>query len=290
MAAGGAAGDEVAVRMPAVGAVAVAELDPSVAFDVVDLLGVLTNGILGGAVARQLRMDPVGFAFLAIVSALGGGLLRDTLLQVGFPVALTNPAYLITAIVGATIAFFLQLRGKWTHRVLVVADALAVGCWAATGTAKALDVGLTWLPAVMIGVITAVGGGMVRDIAVGRVPMIFGGNTLYATGAVIGSAEMAVLHGLGYPNWGMVAAILTAATVTVVARRRGWRLPGAGEWNVRLPKRDWPRPSWRPRRPDRGGGPGDRRRHGRGSGPRDGRRNGDGTGNGNGSGSGSGTS
>ena len=207
--------------------VAVEDLDPSAAFDAVDLLGVLTNGVLGGVVARQLKMDPVGFAFLAVVSALGGGLLRDTLLQVGFPVALTNPAYLITAIAGATIAFFLQFRGKWTNRVLVVADALALGCWAATGTGKALDVGLTWLPAVMIGVITAVGGGMIRDIAVGRVPMIFGGNTLYATGAVIGSAEMAVLHGLGYPNWGMAAAILTAATVTVVARRRGWRLPGA---------------------------------------------------------------
>ncbi|MFC4903043.1 trimeric intracellular cation channel family protein [Kocuria oceani] len=243
--------------------------DPGVVFDAVDLLGVLTNGVLGGAVARQLRMDPVGFVFLAVLSALGGGLLRDTLLQVGFPVALTNPAYLGTAIAGAAIAFFLQLRGTWTHRVLIVADALAVGCWAATGTAKALDVGLSWLPAVMIGVITAVGGGMIRDIAVGRVPMIFGGNTLYATGAVIASAEMAVLHALGRPTWGMAAAILTAATVTVLARRRGWRLPGAGEWNVRLPKRDWPRPSWRPRRPRRGrrDGLGDRRGDGRDDGP-----------------------
>ncbi|MFI7483144.1 trimeric intracellular cation channel family protein [Kocuria sp. M1R5S2] len=222
------------------------------AFEVVDLLGVLTNGILGGAVARQFKMDPVGFLVLAIASGLGGGMLRDTLLQAGFPVALTNPAYLGTAIAGATIAFFMQLQGRWATRVLIVADALAMGCWAATGTGKALDVGLTWLPAVMIGVITAVGGGMIRDIAVGRVPMIFGGNTLYATGAVIGSAEMAVLHGLDRPNWGMATAIVTAATITVVARRRGWRLPGPGEWNVRLPKPDWPRPPGR--RPGRGGG------------------------------------
>jgi uncharacterized membrane protein YeiH len=225
----------------------VQNLDPGVAFQVVDLLGVLTNGILGGAVARQFRMDPVGFVVLAIASGLGGGMLRDTLLQVGFPVALTDPAYLGTAIAGAMIAFFLRLQGRWTNRVLVLADALAMGCWAATGTGKALDVGLTWLPAVMIGVITAVGGGMIRDIAVGRVPMIFGGNTLYATGAVIGSAEMAVLHGIGRPNWGMATAIVTAATITVVARRRGWRLPGPGEWNVRLPKPDWPRPPRRRR-------------------------------------------
>ncbi|HST72964.1 trimeric intracellular cation channel family protein [Kocuria sp.] len=222
-------------------------LDPRVLFDVVDLMGVLTNGILGGAVARQLRLDPVGFVVLAIASGLGGGMIRDTLLQGGFPVALTNSAYLATAILGAAVAFFLQLRGRWTNRILIVADALAMGCWAATGTSKALGAGLTWLPAIMLGVITAVGGGMIRDIAVGRVPMIFGGNTLYATGAVLGSAEMAVLYSLGFPNGGMAAAILTAAAVTVVARRRGWRLPGPGEWTVRLPRPEWPRPRFRRR-------------------------------------------
>ena len=228
-------------------------LDPSLLFSAVDLMGVLANGVLGGAVARQLRFDLVGFTVLAVVSGLGGGMLRDILLQSGFPVALTNSAYLTAAITGAVIAFLLQLRGKWTNRVLIVADALSLGCWAATGTAKALGVGLSWLPAIMIGVITAVGGGMIRDIAVGRVPMVFGGNTLYATGALIGSVEMAVLFRLDLPNWGMAAAILTAATITVVSRRRGWRLPAPDEWSVRWPKRDWPRPRL-PRLPRRRGG------------------------------------
>lgn len=233
------------------------DLDPGVVFDAVDLMGVLANGVLGGAVARQLKFDLVGFTVLAVVSGLGGGMLRDILLQAGPPVALTNSAYLATAIAGAVIAFFLHLQGTWTNRVLIVADALSLGCWAATGTAKALAAGLPWLPAVMLGVITAVGGGMIRDIAVGRVPMVFGGNTLYATGALIGSIEMAVLFRLGLPSWGMAAAILTAATLTVVARRRGWRLPAADEWSVRLPLRDWPRPRlWR----GRGGrGPGSAR-------------------------------
>ena len=62
--------------------------DPGAVFNVVDLAGVLANGVLGGAVARQLRMDPVGFIVLALTSALGGGVLRDTLLQAGTPVAL----------------------------------------------------------------------------------------------------------------------------------------------------------------------------------------------------------
>ena len=258
--------------------------DPGAVFNVVDLAGVLANGVLGGAVARRLRMDPIGFLVLALTSALGGGVLRDTLLQVGTPVALTNPAYLITAIAGAFIAYLIELRGKWANRFLIVIDAFALGCWAATGTSKALAVQLDWLPAILIGLATAVGGGMIRDIVVGRVPAIFGGNTLYATGALIAAVEMVILYQLGLPNLGMGVAIVTAAVVFTVARRRGWRLPGPGEWSVRLPRRQrgaerrageapgrrgsrkeqgWPRPrftrvpglrSFRRKRPDADGG------------------------------------
>lgn len=236
--------------------------DPAAVFDVVDLAGVLANGVLGGAVARQLRMDPVGFIVLALTSALGGGVLRDTLLQEGTPVALTNPAYLITALAGAFIAYAIELKGKWANRFLIVIDAFALGCWAATGTAKALAVDLEWLPAILIGVATAVGGGMIRDIVVGRVPAIFGGNTLYATGALVAAVEMAVLYNLGLQNVGMGVAIATAAVLCILARRRGWRLPGPGEFNVRLPRRSrpaerpgtgWPRPKLRLPRSRRSG-------------------------------------
>ncbi|MCC9173725.1 trimeric intracellular cation channel family protein [Arthrobacter sp. zg-Y179] len=233
--------------------------DPRAVFDVVDLAGVLANGVLGGAVARQLRMDPVGFLVLALTSALGGGVLRDTLLQAGPPVALTNPAYLFTAIAGAVIAYAIELKGKWANRFLIVIDAFALGCWAATGTAKALGLGLDWLPAILIGVVTAVGGGMIRDIVVGRVPAIFGGNTLYATGALVAAVEMAILYDLGLQNVGMGVAIGTCAVLCTVARRRGWRLPGPGEFSVRLSRRPrtedrrssgqgWPRPKfWKSR-------------------------------------------
>jgi len=195
-------------------------------FSAVDLLGVLTNGILGGVVARQLRMDLVGFTVLAIVSGLGGGMLRDTLLQQGFPVALTNPAYLTSALAGAVIAYLMIFGHRWTMRALFVADCLSVGCWAATGTVKALGAGLAWPPAILLGVVTAVGGGMIRDIAVGRLPAIFGGNTLYATSALLSSGLMALLAGLGHETAGMAGAIVLSAVVSVAARRFGWRLPG----------------------------------------------------------------
>ena len=202
------------------------QFHPAVVFEVVDLLGVAANGVLGGVLARRMKMDLVGFVFLAIVSGLGGGLLRDTLLQGGLPVALADPAYLTTALAAAAAAYLLPLQQRWTRRGLLVADSLSVGCWAATGTSKALAAGLGWLPALLLGMVTAVGGGMIRDVAVGRLPAIFGGNTLYATSALVASAEMLVLTALGRPTVGMAVAIGSSAALSLAARRFGWRLPG----------------------------------------------------------------
>lgn len=156
---------------------------------VLDLTGVFANALLGGAVARRHGFDPVGFAALAIVSGLGGGLIRDTLLQHGTPVSLTNYAYLTTALIGAAVAFAVRFEGRLWDRLFPFVDALALGCWAAAGAQKTLSFGLGWLPAILLGTVTAVGGGAVRDIAVGSVPTIFGGNTLYATCAVITSGQ-----------------------------------------------------------------------------------------------------
>ena len=148
---------------------------------VLDLLGVLANAILGGGIARQHRLDPIGFASLAIFSGLGGGMLRDVLLQHGPPVALTDEAYLPVALAGAAIAFVLRWESTRVKRLGTLIDALALGCWAAVGSQKTLLFGFGWLPAVLLGAVTAVGGGAVRDVIVGQMPTIFGGNTLYAT-------------------------------------------------------------------------------------------------------------
>lgn len=198
----------------------------------VDLAGVLANAILGGIAARSARLDIVGFVILAVMSGLGGGLIRDTLLQQGPPVALTDPAYLVLAIAGAVIAFFVPFRGKWSLRSLVLLDALAVGCWAAVGAQKTLDAGLGWLPAIVMGIITAVGGGAVRDVMLLRIPRIFGGNTLYATSALVSSVEMVILSKLGLPTLGSAVALGSGAVLSLLARRYGWTLPT----EIRVPR------------------------------------------------------
>lgn len=203
-------------------------------FRFIDLTGVFLNGIIGGRLARQKRFDAVGFAVLAIMSALGGGMVRDTLLQAGPPVALTDPYYLGTALVGALIAFLWKLDSRLASRMIVVADGVVLGTWAATGAGKTLSLGFGIMPAIMLGMITAVGGGMIRDVSAGNVPMVFGGNNLYATPAAVASVVMVIFSFQDLQMLGMLAATIVGSSFTVVAHWRKWQLPTNADWTLTL--------------------------------------------------------
>lgn len=212
---------------------------PEDIFRIVDVTGVIANGLLGGAVARLRGFDAIGFLFLAVASALGGGIMRDVMLAQGPPVALVDPYYVPGAAVGAAIAYLLVLDGLWSRRMLILADVLALGCWAATGAVKALGAGLGSASAIFLGVLTAVGGGVLRDVLAGRTPGIFGGQPLYATVAILSSIVMVVCDSLHHPVWGMALAIVCSAVLGIVARRLNWQLPGAA--SLTFPRPQWPR-------------------------------------------------
>ena len=194
---------------------------PTLIFQAVDLAGVLANGVLGGLLARRLGFDPVGFVVLALISGLGGGVLRDLLLLVP-PVALHNPAYLGVALAGAAIAFLVDLRGTLTHRGLVVADALALGAWAATGSGRSTCA--SWPRP------TSTSWRRSRRGASGS-------GTLYASVALVAAVAAALLALAGHPEMGMGSAILLAGVLAVAARRFGWVLPAATDLRPRIPHR-----------------------------------------------------
>ena len=202
------------------------------AFTFFDVFGVVLAGVLGGMVAREERFDLVGFVALAVMVALGGGMLRDALLQKGPPVALTNPFYIGGAFLGALIAFAMRMTGKWWNRFFIVADAFVVSTWAATGAIKTLDAGYGVGPAMLLGVITGVGGGMFRDIAVGRTPAIFGGNTLYATGALVATWPAIVLWSLHKPFLALVSGMAVGGLLCVAARWFKWKLPVNNDYSL----------------------------------------------------------
>lgn len=196
-----------------------------------DLTGVFANAVLGGVIARREKLDPIGFATLAVLSGLGGGLLRDVLLQHGTPIALTDYAYLLTAFAGAAASYVATVEGPVWDRVWPVVDAIALGCWASAGAVKTLAVGLGWLPAVLLGVVTAVGGGAVRDIVLRRVPGVLGGNTLYATAALAGAGATVLVRQAGAPTLASLCGLLVGGGLCLLARWRGWILPSADAWS-----------------------------------------------------------
>ncbi len=202
------------------------------ALRVLDLIGVFANAMLGGVIARAAKLDALGFATLAILSGLGGGIIRDVLLQHGTPVALTDYAYVPTALAGALAVYLIKVEGPVWDRVWPYVDALALGCWAAAGAQKTLAVGLGWLPAVLLGAVTAVGGGFTRDVVLRRIPAILGGNTLYATCALVAAGVMVVLYQAGLPIVGSAAATLTGAGLCLLARWQRWVLPQSDEWSA----------------------------------------------------------
>lgn len=223
---------------PLVAPVSFNDLLPQV-FRVLDITGVFLNGILGGRLARQKHFDLVGFGVLAVVSALGGGIIRDIMLNNAPPVALTDKFYLTMALAGALVAGLWKFDGKWSRRTLILFDALVLGIWAGTGTQKALSLGFDVIPSILMGVITAIGGGMVRDIAAGNVPMVFGGSSLYAIPALLAACADAAFYKLGYPLTGMVAATMVGSTLTLLASWRRWILPETHEWTISMTRQQW---------------------------------------------------
>jgi len=203
-------------------------------FRAIDLTGVLLNGVLGGRLARIKRFDAVGFCVLAITSALGGGMVRDVLLGAAPPVALTDPRYSTVALVGAGVAMLWKLDSRPWRIALILADGMVLGCWAATGALKTLAAGFGIMPALLLGLMTAVGGGMIRDVCAGNVPQVFGGNHLYATPALASAIVMVVAQKCGFPSFGMVIATLVGLGFTALAHRHRWVLPQNSEWTLQL--------------------------------------------------------
>src|SRR5436305_2923710 len=161
-------------------------------FSLIDFLGVFV-GALGGALAAvrdtRYRYDLVGVIGLALAAALGGGITRDIILQQGPPLAFSDVRYLLTALAGALagVVFASRISGGM-ERAIVVIDAAALGLFAVAGSTRAINGHLGLLPALLLGCVTAVGGGCIRDVLSGRTPKVFERGELYAIAAAFGSA------------------------------------------------------------------------------------------------------
>jgi uncharacterized membrane protein YeiH len=196
-------------------------------FSLIDFLGVFV-GALGGALAAvrdtRYKYDLVGVTGLALASALGGGITRDLVLQKGPPLAFSDPRYLMTALAGAVIGMmFAQRIGKNTERAIIFIDAAALGLFAVSGSTRAINAGMTRLPALLLGATTAVGGGCIRDVLSGRTPKIFERGELYAIAAGFGAAAFLVCDAFNLPREvSTLAGSLCGFGLRLLALRYHW--------------------------------------------------------------------
>jgi uncharacterized membrane protein YeiH len=174
---------------------------------------------------RDRKLDLFGVAVIGIATGLGGGFLRDILLN-RLPVALTENWYILTALIAALVGMFLARVFRRIDWLITVLDALALGLFSALGTTAALVSGLPFVPALFVGVITAVGGGFIRDVLLNMPISVMHVGSLYAIAAAAGSI---VLLSFNEANIGLEISVPISVAVTTVLRllavRFGWSLP-----------------------------------------------------------------
>src|SRR5690349_10218776 len=187
---------------------------------VLDLIGTFVFGLNGALTAvRTARLDIVGVVTLGVITAVGGGIIRDVLIGAIPPATFRDWRYLALATCGALIAFVASRRLVRLEMPIVVLDAVGLSVFAVMGTAKARLYGLETGPAILLGVVTAVGGGTLRDTLVGEVPSVLRSD-LYAIPALVAAAITLVLVELRI--YGLATA-LGAAAVCFVIRMLGVR-------------------------------------------------------------------
>lgn len=190
-----------------------------------DLLGTFVFGLSGGTLAVRRGLDLVGVLALATAAALAGGLIRDVLLGAAPPAAVADQRYLLAAGAAGLAAFLAHpLIGRLGKPVMAF-DALGLGLFAVTGCRKALEAGLGPVPCVLLGVLTAVGGGGLRDLLVAEVPRVLR-EEVYALAALLGAMVVVAGDRLDLPDGATaLAGVLAASLLRVVSVLRGWRAP-----------------------------------------------------------------
>jgi uncharacterized membrane protein YeiH len=192
---------------------------------VLDLCGIFVFAISGALVAVRKQLDVFGVLVLAGTTGLGGGFLRDVLIDATPPAALADWRYLTVPVAAGLLTFVFHPAVGRRERVVIIFDAAGLGLFCVTGALKALDYGLGPVPAALMGMVTGIGGGMARDLLAGRVPVIFS-SELYATPALVGATWAVLAAGWDQPVVVVaIPGVLICFGLRLVALWRGWQAP-----------------------------------------------------------------
>jgi uncharacterized membrane protein YeiH len=191
----------------------------------IDILGTLAFAVSGAFRAVKYELDLLGVMVLAVATGVGGGIMRDLLLGSTPPTPLVDQTYILTCLLGAALVFLMapKIAQRWDY--VMAADAVGLSVFTAIGAAKAEECGAVPLTVVMMAMITASGGGMIRDLLVMEVPAVLKSD-FYATAALIGGTCFVMLGRLGVGDGTRLACtIAVTLSLRALAMKYGMRLP-----------------------------------------------------------------
>ncbi|WP_243372162.1 trimeric intracellular cation channel family protein [Geotalea sp. SG265] len=192
-----------------------------------DLLGTAAFAASGALAGVRRNMDLFGVLVLGLVTATGGGTIRDLLLGDTPPFIFKNETYLYLSLCISLAVFLFHRSLDMLHHPLLYFDAVGLGTFVVIGTSKAIAFHMEFIGCVMMGVMTAIAGGMVRDMLSTHVPLVLQ-KEVYASACVVGGALLYLLHFTTLPdNYASVIAALAVILLRLLAIRYHWSLPRA---------------------------------------------------------------
>jgi uncharacterized membrane protein YeiH len=202
------------------------ERNLTVTFAYFDLLAVLLFSISGSLAAISKKFDFIGVLIVAFFSSVGGGLIRDSIfIQSGPPMVVTNSSYLFVILLGFAVSMFFYKKLSKMVMTMKLVDAISLGMYSVVGASAALHAKLVPLAAVMIGMFNAVGAGLIRDVLISEVPVIFKPGRFYAGAAIVGSSLFTLLYGFISVDETIAGLIAIVSTflVRILSVRFDWR-------------------------------------------------------------------
>ena len=192
---------------------------------VLDLVGIAVFGVSGALAGVDKKLDLFGVLFLSVATGIGGGFMRDALIGSTPAAALTDGRYLLVPVVVGLVVFFVHPAMARLSRIFLLVDAAGLGLFAVAGARKALDFGVPAVGACGIGMLTAIGGGIIRDVLVREIPAVLH-REIYATAALLAAVIVVVGDKADSNNVATAAVAITCAFgLRVVSRWKQWSAP-----------------------------------------------------------------
>jgi len=193
--------------------------------EVLDWIGTFVFAVSGGLVGVRKQFDLFGVLFLSFVVAVIGGMIRDVLIGAVPPAAVTEIHYFFIAMAGGLITFYWYPRVSSRQRPMLLLDAIGLALFAVIGTGKAIAYGINPMMAANLGMLSGIGGGMMRDVLAGDVPFVLRSD-LYAVAALAAGMTVALGHVLGVPQlYPMLLGAALCLLLRIMAIYFGWRAP-----------------------------------------------------------------